>query len=52
MYDESIKEMEEKEDVSSDSYYVCPICSYTSKDGAPDKCPVCGAPKEKFVEFK
>lgn len=52
MYEESIKEIENKEDISSDSYYVCPICGYTSKDGAPDKCPVCGAPKEKFVEFK
>jgi len=52
MYDEAKKEIEENEDVSSGSYYVCPICGYTSKDGAPDKCPVCGAPEEKFVEFK
>lgn len=31
--------------------YVCKVCSYISIDGsAPDKCPVCGAPKTAFEE--
>jgi rubrerythrin len=29
-------------------YYVCPICGYTHARNAPDQCPVCGAPKDKF----
>lgn len=29
-------------------YYVCQVCGYISEDGAPDKCPVCGAVQEKF----
>jgi rubrerythrin len=29
-------------------YYVCPICGYTHARSAPDKCPICGTPKEKF----
>jgi rubrerythrin len=29
-------------------YYVCQVCGYISEDGAPDKCPVCGAVKKKF----
>jgi rubrerythrin len=29
-------------------YYVCPFCGYTHARNAPDKCPVCGAPAEKF----
>jgi rubrerythrin len=29
-------------------YYVCPFCGYTHERGAPDKCPVCGAPGSKF----
>jgi len=29
-------------------YYVCPFCGYTHERGAPDKCPVCGAPASKF----
>lgn len=31
--------------------FVCPICGYVHEgDSAPDKCPICGAPAEKFVE--
>lgn len=32
-------------------YYVCPICGYVHARNAPDKCPVCGAPKEKFEKI-
>ncbi len=31
--------------------YVCQVCGYVHVgDSAPDKCPQCGAPKDKFVE--
>ena len=29
-------------------YYVCQVCGYIREDHAPDRCPVCGAIKEKF----
>jgi rubrerythrin len=29
-------------------YYVCSICGYVSVGIAPDECPICGAPKDKF----
>ncbi len=29
-------------------YYVCQVCGYTAKGVAPDKCPICGQPKEVF----
>ena len=29
-------------------YYVCPVCGYTHERNAPDKCPVCGTPGERF----
>ena len=33
--------------------YVCSVCGYVHEgDEAPDSCPVCKAPKEKFVEQK
>ena len=31
-----------------ESYYVCQVCGYVTDRKAPDNCPVCGAPKEKF----
>ncbi|MDA8441763.1 MAG: rubrerythrin family protein [Peptococcaceae bacterium] len=29
-------------------YYVCSVCGYIHEGSAPDKCPVCGAPADKF----
>ena len=30
--------------------YVCQVCGYVHEgDAAPDKCPVCNAPAEKFT---
>jgi len=31
--------------------HVCSVCGFTVEGEAPEKCPVCGAPREKFVEF-
>jgi rubrerythrin len=30
---------------------VCGQCGFTVEGEAPDKCPVCGAPKDKFARF-
>ena len=30
--------------------FVCSVCGYVSENGAPDFCPQCKAPKEKFKE--
>jgi rubrerythrin len=32
-------------------YYICPFCGYTHARVAPEVCPVCGAPKEKFEKI-
>jgi rubrerythrin len=29
-------------------YYICQVCGYIGEDEAPEKCPVCGAVKDKF----
>ena len=31
--------------------HVCGVCGFTVEGEAPDKCPVCGAPRDKFVKF-
>lgn len=30
--------------------FICSVCGYTAEGSAPEKCPQCGAPKEKFKE--
>jgi rubrerythrin len=34
------------------TYYVCQVCGYVSDGVLPEVCPVCGAPKDQFVEYK
>jgi len=34
------------------TYYVCQVCGYVSDGVWPDTCPVCSAPKDRFVEFR
>jgi len=33
-------------------YYVCSICGNTVEKGAPDRCPICNAPKEMFKKIE
>ncbi len=32
-------------------YYVCQVCGNTVEKEAPDKCPICGAPKKMFKKI-
>ena len=42
---ESGKELEEK------PYYVCPVCGNTFEGEAPERCPICGAPRSQFKKI-
>jgi rubrerythrin len=49
------KRAKENADTGKDLGYfpvhVCGQCGFTVEGEAPERCPVCGAPKEKFVRF-
>ena len=34
------------------SKFVCTVCGYIAENAAPEFCPICKAPKEKFAEMK
>jgi len=38
-------------DIDTKAIHVCSACGFTMEGDAPDKCPVCGAPRAKFVTF-
>jgi rubrerythrin len=38
-------------DLEAKPIHVCGVCGFTMEGDAPDNCPVCGAPKVKFVKF-
>jgi rubrerythrin len=45
LYTKAMDNMESKQETN---YYVCQVCGMTVEGEAPDKCPVCGAPKGSF----
>jgi len=47
LYQEALESLDETEEVF---YYLCPICGNIEK-AVPGKCPICGAPGEKFIKY-
>ncbi|MEE8377003.1 MAG: rubrerythrin family protein [Candidatus Aminicenantaceae bacterium] len=39
------------QDVDLESIYVCQVCGFTMEGDAPDICPICGTPKNRFTQF-
>lgn len=37
-------------DLSSVEYHVCQVCGHTVGGSAPEKCPICGAPRSKYIK--
>jgi len=51
LYRKAAEELGLGKDLPAGDYYVCPICGYTHFGKMTDKCPVCGAPAEKFEKI-
>jgi len=49
LYQNYLDDLENNEDIP---IFVCQVCGNTVEGAAPDKCPVCGNPKEIFNEIK
>jgi rubrerythrin len=39
------------EDVKVGAIQICSVCGHTREGDAPDKCPICGASRDKFRQF-
>jgi len=51
LYKKAKESVDEGKDLGYFPIQICGVCGFTVEGEAPDKCPVCGAPKEKFVKF-
>ncbi len=51
MYARAKESAQAKKDFDLSAIYVCEVCGWTVEGVAPDKCPLCGAPKERFIKF-
>lgn len=50
LYIEALERVKSGEDLPPENIYVCSICGNTVMGQPPEKCPVCGAPRENFDE--
>jgi len=50
LFQKAIDTMKSKQEMEKVDYYVCGICGDTVEGSPPEKCPICGAPKEKFFK--
>jgi rubrerythrin len=48
LYGEAIEAVKAGQDLPETAIYVCEICGNTVYGEAPDKCEICGVPKERF----
>ncbi|MCW3996799.1 MAG: rubrerythrin family protein [Candidatus Bathyarchaeota archaeon] len=51
LYQKAIEAVKTKQDLPKADLYVCPVCGNTFESSAPDRCPICATPKEKFMKI-
>ena len=52
LYEKALRSLQGGKDLPAAKVFVCGVCGNTVEGEAPDRCPICGAPKERFAEVK
>lgn len=50
LYTRAIEAVKKGKDLDVTEFYLCPVCGYIEFGAPPEKCPICGAVKAKFVK--
>lgn len=48
LFGKAVQALKSKKELVQVDYYVCGVCGNTVEGEAPERCPVCGAPKSQF----
>lgn len=51
MYQKAKQVVDKGKDIELGPMQICTVCGHTVEGDAPDKCPICNAPKNKFKTF-
>ncbi|MCL5961976.1 MAG: rubrerythrin family protein [Chloroflexi bacterium] len=51
LYENALTSLEKGQALTDQPIFVCQVCGNTVWGEAPDKCPVCGAPKKSFKQI-
>ena len=52
LYQKALADLEAEEQLKDEPYFVCQGCGYTVAGEAPEKCPICGAPRSMFKRME
>ena len=52
LFQAALKDLEAGTTAKEAPYYVCQVCGNTVEGEAPERCPVCGAPRSKFKKVE
>lgn len=50
LFSKAVEDVRNRKQMAEIDYYVCSVCGNTVEGMAPEKCPICGAPKTKFFK--
>jgi len=50
-FQEALKALEAGQQPKDEPYLVCQVCGNTIAGEAPEKCPICGAPRDRFKQI-
>jgi len=51
LFSKAVEALRNNRELTKIDYYVCSVCGNTVEGLAPEKCPICGAPKTKFFKI-
>lgn len=51
LFEKALNALEEGSDFPAEGFALCPVCGYVAENEAPDRCPICNTPGEKFRMF-
>jgi len=50
LYNDALNMLSAGNDLTMARFFVCGVCGNTVTGAPPEKCPICGSPREKFAE--
>jgi len=51
LFSKAVEALRKNKELTKIDHYVCSVCGNTVEGLAPEKCPICGAPKTKFFKI-
>jgi len=52
LYQKTLEALEAGQQLKDEPYFVCQVCGNTVAGEAPERCPVCGAPRSNFKQVE